>query len=363
MIVFFHLLSDFSGSPKVLKTVIEGLLLRNYEIHLYTSKKGILNEFDNTEKFKKYTYRYIFYDSKIITFFSYLLIQMYLFFRSFKYLFEKKCVFYINTLLPVGPALAGAIMKKKIIYHYHENADIKGYHYIVLSKIMQRIATQIICVSNDQAEKLGNKNKVIVIPNSTSVEFYDYFNTDKIKKLVEPKTVLMLSSLKKYKGIIEFTKLANKMQHYDFMLVINDNKNNIQKFFDRYVITASNNLTVFSQTNNVIQFYEKASLLLNLTDPNEFIETFGLTAIEAMTAGLPVIVPELGGIAELVEDGENGFKTNVHNLEKIMIQIDYILSSRNIYERFSKTSKKISQGYSYQSMIDKIEGVIKFNLI
>ena len=55
-------------------------------------------------------------------------------------------------------------MKKKIIYRYHENADI-GYHYIVLSKIMQRIATQIICVSNDQAEKLGNKNKVIVIPN------------------------------------------------------------------------------------------------------------------------------------------------------------------------------------------------------
>lgn len=362
MIVFFHLLSDFSGSPKILKIVIEGLLLRNYPIDLYTSKKGILNEIDKTDIFKKHTYRYKFNDSKIITLISYLLIQMYLFFRSFKYLFEQKCVFYINTLLPVGPALAGAIMRKKIIYHYHENANIKGLHYVVLSKIMQRIATQIICVSHDQVEKLGNKNKVIVIPNSTSVEFYDYFNTDKVKKLSEPKTILMLSSLKKYKGIIEFTKLANKMQHYDFVLVINDNKNNIQKFFDKYGITASKNLTIFSQTINVIQFYEKASLLLNLTDPNEFIETFGLTAIEAMTAGLPVIVPEVGGIAELVEDGKNGFKTNVHNLEKIMNQIDYILSSHDIYESFSKTSKKISQGYSYQSMINKIEFVIKSNI-
>ena len=247
MIVFFHLLSDFSGSPKVLKTVIEGLQLRNYAIHLYTSKNGVLNEIDDNEKLKKYTYKYKFYYNKFITFLSYVLIQMHLFIRSFKYLFEKKCVFYINTLLPVGPALAGAIMKKKIIYHYHENANIKGYHYIVLSKIMQRIATQIICVSHDQAEKLGNKNKVVVIPNSTSVEFYDYFNTDKIKELREPKTVLMLSSLKKYKGIIEFSRLANKMQHYNFVLVINDNKNNIQKFFDRFGISVSDNLAIFSQ--------------------------------------------------------------------------------------------------------------------
>ena len=81
-----------------------------------------------------------------------------------------------------------------------------------------------------------------------------------------------------------------------------------------------------------------------------------------MTASLPVIVPEVGGIAELVENGKNGFKTNVHNLEKIMSQIDYILSSKDIYESFSKTSKKISQAYSFQSMIDKIEVIIKSNM-
>jgi glycosyltransferase involved in cell wall biosynthesis len=34
-----------------------------------------------------------------------------------------------------------------------------------------------------------------------------------------------------------------------------------------------------------------------LTNPKLAIETFGLTALESMSAGLPVIVPAQGGIA------------------------------------------------------------------
>ena len=34
----------------------------------------------------------------------------------------------------------------------------------------------------------------------------------------------------------------------------------------------------------------------------KIIETFGLTALEAMAFGLPVIVPTVGGIAEMVEE-------------------------------------------------------------
>jgi len=51
------------------------------------------------------------------------------------------------------------------------------------------------------------------------------------------------------------------------------------------------NLQIISRQNDVTPFYNEASIVLNLSDKQRFVETFGLTALEAMSAGLPVIVP------------------------------------------------------------------------
>ena len=49
-IVCFHLLNDYSGSPKVLAMVLEGLLEKGYCVELVTSKHGVLNDLrDNKE--------------------------------------------------------------------------------------------------------------------------------------------------------------------------------------------------------------------------------------------------------------------------------------------------------------------------
>lgn len=41
--------------------------------------------------------------------------------------------------------------------------------------------------------------------------------------------------------------------------------------------------------------------------PSEWYETFGRTAIEAFACGVPVLASDLGSVAELVDDGVNGF--------------------------------------------------------
>ena len=42
-------------------------------------------------------------------------------------------------------------------------------------------------------------------------------------------------------------------------------------------------------------------------------DTFGNVIIEAQASGLPAIVSDLGGPAELIEDGVNGFITKAHD--------------------------------------------------
>ena len=119
------------------------------------------------------------------------------------------------------------------------------------------------------------------------------------------------------------------------------------------------NLSILSRQNDVASLYNKASLVLNLSDIHKCIETFGLTALEAMSAGLPVVVPTVGGIAEMVEDGINGYKIDVQDLDKIETHIKLLLSERNRYQQMASNAQKYSQSYSEESMISAIAEILK----
>jgi glycosyltransferase involved in cell wall biosynthesis len=119
--------------------------------------------------------------------------------------------------------------------------------------------------------------------------------------------VLMPSSLRHYKGVDVFVQLAESIrdEHIKFHLVLNDEPGRIDEFSKRFV--ALENLEVHQTTDAIEKHYECASLLLNLSFPDEWIETFGLTLVEAFAFGIPVIAPPVGGPTEIISDGEDGY--------------------------------------------------------
>ena len=355
-IVCFHLLNDHSGSPIVLKTVLKGLLERGFQIDLVSSKGGVLDELASP-RLRRRTYRYRFSPNAAITMLRYAWIQCYTFVLALSYCFDRDVVFYINTLLPAGPALAGRLMGKRVVYHYHENADAKGVFYRVLARMMQSLAHEIVCVSAYQASFLKQQDKVIVVPNALPEIFVKRACPD-IDHAFECKTALMLSSLKRYKGTEEFIKLATRLPQYHFVLVVNATTEEIEDYFKAGSIGKSTNLEVFPRQDDVMPFYERASLVVNLTLKNMAVETFGLTALEAMTMGLPVIVPTVGGIAEMVEEGVTGYHIDADNLELMAQRIEEIMTDRNLYERLARSALKASRRYGADRTVEQIAHIL-----
>lgn len=349
-IVCFHLFNDYSGSPKVFKMALGGLLKKGYQIDLVTSRGGVLDELRAFPNLKRHSYRYAFSNHAALTMLRYIVIQFYTFFFAFRYVFNKDCVFYINTLLPVGPALAGRIMRKRVVYHYHENAFVKGGFYRALAWAMQHLAHEIICVSAYQASFLKQRKKLTVIPNALPQDFVSKLHPNP-GQAFERKTVLMLSSLKAYKGTREFVLLAKRLPQFRFIIVINDTPEKIADSLKE----VPTNLAVYARQRDVCTFYNQSSIVVNLTDSHIAIETFGLTALEAMRAGLPVIVPTVGGIAELVEDGVNGYKIDVQELEKVATAIRRILADKELYRSLADNALKFSLMYDEEQMVKRIE--------
>ncbi len=352
-LICFHLFNDYSGSPKILKTVIQNLLDRNFKIDLVTSKGGILDKLKVSSNLKRYSYRYHFSPHPVLTIIRYLGVQIYTFFFAFRYILDKDAVFYINTLLPIGPALAGKLMGKRIIYHYHENAFAKGRFYKILATAMQKLADEIICVSAYQASFLKKKQHVIVIPNALPEDFINQLDPCP-EEAFKKKEILMMGSLKLYKGTLEFFELAGRLPQFHFTLVINDTQNHINRFLTEYKLKTRNNLSLYPRQDEVTSFYNHASIVLNLSNKKQFIETFGLTALEAMYAGLPVIVPTIGGIAELVGNNINGYKIDVQNLDAIEKKIVEILTNNQLYQKLAKNALSASKKYNERKMIDTI---------
>jgi UDP-glucose:(glucosyl)LPS alpha-1,2-glucosyltransferase len=75
--------------------------------------------------------------------------------------------------------------------------------------------------------------------------------------------------------------------------------------------------------------------------PSEFQEPFGMVCIEAMAAGIPVLVTRRGGLPELVREPERGvFIRDVDNPDRFAEQLSELIDSGSLLEAVSFNARK-----------------------
>ena len=219
--------------------------------------------------------------------------------------------------------------------------------------IARKTASKAIFVSDFLREK----------ENIVGVNCHTIYNAITAKFISEipstqnPTTVLMLCSLKTYKGVNEFIQLANMLPKQAFELVLNADKKQIEHFFKGIIIPK--NLSVFPSQQNVHPFYNRAKVVLNLSHPDLWVETFGMTALEAMCYKIPVIVPPVGGIAEVVQHEKNGYCISVKDLGLIKNQIKNLYTDENLYKKMASASFIRSKDFSIKTLQNSILKQIK----
>ncbi|GHA06368.1 glycosyltransferase family 4 protein [Oceanisphaera arctica] len=330
-IVFVHLYNDRSGSPRVLAQVITALHRAGRSGELLTSGHS-----DGCLSAVPVRRRRLFYqrsENHWLTLFWYALGQTLLFFQCLRYWPRNVC-FYINTMMPAGAALAAWLMGKPVIYHVHETSIRPPLFKRCLRAVIRLTADKVVFVSGflRQAEGFVGKEQRLL------------YNA--VEPPVEPEhsksgfDVLMVCSLKAYKGVDEFVYLASGLQHraeMRFTLVLNADQIEIDRYFSTFALP--DNLTLVARQQDVTPFYCRASVLLNLSRPDEWVETFGLTIVEAMGHGLPVIVPPVGGPAEIVRDGVEGFLVQGTDTQTVTAHLERWLTDPDCYRAFSQRAR------------------------
>jgi glycosyltransferase involved in cell wall biosynthesis len=340
--IFVHLLNDFSGSPKVLSQVVRAVLSKNIEIALYTGNqtKGFLSNLTPNHHYFSYKR----FENRYFTLFSFLFSQAILFFKLHKY-WRKDVTIYVNTMLPFGAGLAGKLMRKPVIYHIHETTISPTGLKLFLRKVIHFTSQKNVFVSNSvkNLESFNGLSQSVVY-NALPSNFAE----TAVNRVYSPFckgqfNVLMISSMKAYKGVFEFIEIARKLQNKEeitFTLVLNASQDEIDVFFEKTDLPS--NVVFFSQEADVIPFYCNASLVLNLSRIDEWLETFGLTILEALSFGIPVIVPPVGGPSEIVINGKEGFLISSYEIDAIAEKIAYLSQNPETCLELSQNAKERS---------------------
>jgi len=84
-------------------------------------------------------------------------------------------------------------------------------------------------------------------------------------------------------------------------------------------------------------------------------EGMGRVLVEAMALGKPIVASDIGGIPDLVVDGENGYLVPVGDVEVLAARIRTLLDDPGKREKMGNAGQRYADKYSLEEMMKKID--------
>lgn len=224
-----------------------------------------------------------------------------------------------------------AFPSSKIIYTVHGFDSVRVAHrkFLPLEKLLQNRCGAIVGVSNYDERNLvaeGITHKVSTIYNGIDVPLSIPENP--FKEFDDKrKRVLCIARLSTQKNHKLFVDIAYKMPQYDFIWIGNQTNPDFNY---------PSNVYFLGSIPSAGSYIKYADLLIL---PSNY-EGLPMVIIEAMSLGKPIVASNVGGVSEIVRNGENGYALD-NNPELFVQKIEYILQNQQIYDAFSRESLKI----------------------
>jgi len=200
------------------------------------------------------------------------------------------------------------------------------------------------------------------ISNDTLHVVYNGVVLDEFKKITVSKNrgfrIVCVSRLVKTKRQETLLKAVQKLSDTSVKLVLvggGDDESYYRRRVQEMGLSKQVTITGFLKTKQeVIQEMKRASVLVHPSS----VEGFGITVVEGMAAGLPVIVSDIAPLREVVGDGAYGLVFSLDDASDLAEKIRMLREDRTLYTKMKKQSMKRKKDFEWHNIAKEYERVI-----
>jgi len=349
------------GKEIATKNIAKYLARKGHQIDILTSHdKGLLKE-GRENNFRVHRISY-----PRIKNFGFGIFWIKLFFYLRKINFEISHSQGVLTAIPCF--LAKKILKKPyIVYCRGSDVYLPWRFKKLIFKLILKNADAVIVLVEDmkrklEIEKICDDKEIFVIPNG--IESKKFTNsakektTDELQIQKDEKIILFVGRLNQIKGIKYLIKalcIIKRVIPKTRLLIVGygEERENLERLVKELNIEDS---VIFmgKVPNEKVSKYMTASDVFVLPSLSE---SFGIVNLEAMACGLPIVATMVGGIPEVVKDGENGFLVEPKNPEQIAEKVLMLLKNEKLRKEISINNKEKAKKYSWENVVQKLEKI------
>jgi glycosyltransferase involved in cell wall biosynthesis len=350
-IKILYLVEDFKigGLERVVETIYKGIDRTKYDTHLWCLAKGgqLANKFiSNREKIKILNLNG--YHNLIN------ILKLRQLIKKHKFKIVHTHGYFSNTFGRIAAYLANTPV---LIAHVHTTElNLKRRHKFI-EKLLSRVTDRVICCS-DAVRKFHIEHKQ-TDPIKT-ITIYNGINSPHKKKYLRnfnKINIVCVASLVWNKGhcyLLEAIKeLCSSGITNVFLYVVGEGplKNELIKQTRKHGI--ANKVHFVGIKENIKHIIKIADICVLPTTEREGL---GISLIEAMSYGKPVVGTKIGGIPEVIEDGCTGFLVQPKSSISIEKKLKKLILDENLRQIMGQNGKnRFERLFKAEQMINNIE--------
>lgn len=274
---------------------------------------------------------------------------------------------------------AGKSLKIPIVITEHDPFKLSMLKS-VFKKFTLKYVDKIVAISkNNQKilEKLypKHKNKITMIHNGIDLTWWqsqllrltkgdiERIKTQVFQAHMDTLILIAIAELHERKGLKYLIEAVSELarEYPNIKLVIvgeGKERNNLEKLGDKLKLKA--NLVFLGRQKNIPQLLSSSDIFVL---PSAEREAFGLVNLEAMICGLPVVTTKVGGIPEIVKDGETGFLVEPQNAKALKESLKSLIENAKLRKSMGEKGKKrVMQNFSAEKMAREYGNIYKILL-
>lgn len=283
-------------------------------------------------------------------------------FKLIRLMREYNVVHTHNTSPQLFAAIGGLFSKAKLITTEHNTYNRRRRYKIfrLIDRWMYNRYDTVICISDATKKCLIDylgpiKSEVLVINNGIRVADFKLANPVSSAQIDTNKFVITMVAAFRYQK--DQDTLIRTMNYFDkdkfelWLVGDGERRDDLEKLIKEQHLSLR--IKLLGIRNDIPSIMKSSDVIVQ----SSHIEGFGLTAVEGMAAGKPVIASDVPGLSQVVAGAGLLFPEGDDKALASLIQRLY--DDKSFYDKVSKDCSVRANDYDISHMVDKIDKVYR----